>query len=586
MLCKNYALYVLVNRHRKKKGMPPLSRRRFCQIAATSSAALAMPSFLGCTDDSSNNAVDAGSGLIGQGGISGKAAQSGTGGVVAQSGSGGTVVQGGSGGIMAQDAAQDGGASTGTDANTEAGTDAGTEAGTVSYDEWDYTDDTDMTVAPQPDYDPANGLYHSYTPEQDTRAMIDENPAVELNDYTGPFRPDLKYTDFSRKFLSHLYSMGHHYHYRIQRGYRQYVYQTWGNDAVANSEEKIWGEITADDNHTLYRDVMKITGNDLESFIKSWQIDLNMQPGDFWEVIIEMPTTTQALVTVNECPVMKEYEERGSTTEELLAVCRTKCHSAIQSKAKLYDSNIELKVLTEPALPRASTNNICCKLALRYLGDTFQDDWTPNLAKDPSKQDLRADTTTEPIAVPLEDYSGAFNPELRMTDFSRQQLARMFLMGHQHDLNMMIGYQDWAMTKYGWKEMVVMPVGVWADILWAEAHEVHSRFLNLTGESLENYMKGLQCDITAQPPNFDHKFEILSPDRVLYTFNKCFGETNLKSQGAPPDKVLEFCEMDPPAIRRCATLYHPKARVKIMALPPVLYDDQVACKWDIYVPEE
>jgi hypothetical protein len=131
-----------------------------------------------------------------------------------------------------------------------------------------------------------------------------------------------------------------------------------------------------------------------------------------------------------------------------------------------------------------------------------------------------------------------------------------------------------------------MPVGVWAEILWKDAFEVHSRFLSLKAESIESYMKGLQCDITAQPPNFDHTFELLAADRGIYTFNKCFGETNLKSQGATPEKVLQFCAMDPPAIRRCATLYHPKARVKIMAFPPVLYDDQVACKWDVYIPKK
>lgn len=551
MLCKNYALFVLVNKHRKRRGLRPLSRRRFCKIAAASSATLAIPCFWGCESSSPDNAhIDASTGIVGQ------------------SGMGGITAQGESGGIVTRDAAQDGNAPIGP--KTDAGSEAGT---TVPYDEYEYPDDTDMTIAPQEGID-----YHRYTPGMDTRAEIKIDPNIELDDYSGPFRPNLRFTDFSRKQLGRMYSMAHHYHYRIQRAYRRYIHDTWGNDAVGDSEEKIWGELTVDELHELYRDVMKITADNLESFMKSWQLDLNSQPGDFWEIVFEMPTSERGLVTVNRCPVVDEYEKRGSTAGELLAVCKKKCHSAIQSKAKLYHPNIELKVLATP--PRASTDNICCRFAVRYHGDDFQDAATPDLNIDPTKQDLRADTTINPN-VTLEDYSGPFRPDLRMTNFSREQLARMFLMCHKHDLGMMIGYQEWAMLAYGWKEMVVMPVEVWANYLFSDAYEVATRFMNITEQSIASYLKALQVDITAQPPNFDNSFEMPSPDRGIYTFNVCFGETNLRNQGAPPDKVLEFCEMDPPAIRKCAKLYHPDIRVKIMALPPVLHPYQVACKWDM-----
>ncbi len=449
--------------------------------------------------------------------------------------------------------------------------------GQLSYDEWDYTHDEDMTVAPQ-DID-----YHRYTPGMDTRAEIIVDPNVELDDYSGPFRPNLRFTDFSRRHLGTMYSMAHHYHYAIQAGYRRYVYDMWGNDAVADSEERIWGSLVADELYELYRDVMKITGQDLEAFMKRWQLDLNSQPGDYWDIVFEMPTTERALVTVNRCPLVDEYEARGSAPDELASVCEKKCHSAIQSCARLYDPNIELKLLAGP--PRQSEDHICCKFALRYQGDDFHEGATVDRRIDPNKRDMRGEPQIDPN-VTLEDYSGPFRPDLRITDFSREQLARMFLMCHKHCLAMMMGYQEWAMVTYGWRSMVVMPVDVWANYLFGDAYEVSTRFMNIEGQSIASYMKALQVDITAQPPNFDNSFEMPSPDRGIYTFNVCFGETNLRNQGAPPERVLEFCEMDPPAIRKCAKLYHPDIRVKIMALPPVLHPDQVACKWDMYYQKE
>ena len=130
MICPGCLTLLAVNRQREKRGLPRLSRRDFCTLAATSSAALAAPFLFGCESNSTNSPnanagaapQAAGTEAISQGGTPGTIVQAGSGGAIAQGGSGGTTVQGGTGG---------------TDPRAN-----------LSYDEWDYTDDKDMTVTP------------------------------------------------------------------------------------------------------------------------------------------------------------------------------------------------------------------------------------------------------------------------------------------------------------------------------------------------------------------------------------------------------------------------------------------------------
>jgi hypothetical protein len=415
---------------------------------------------------------------------------------------------------------------------------------------------------------------------KDTRAEIKVDPNVELKDYSGPFRPNLRFTDFSREQLGKMYSLAHHYNYTNVRAYRDYVRNRWGPEAFYEGQEAIWGEMLVDDIHRFITETMNIKGKDLEAFMKHWQVDLNSQPGDFFDVIIEMPSKDRGIVTFNRCPVVDEYEASGRT-DELHDICTKTCPPAIKNTANLYNTDIDLKVLALP--PRKSKDHICCKFEVCYksrTAKTSKETEKVDLRIDKKKRDIRGDIKIDP-KVKLEDYSGPFKPDLRITDFSREQLARMYLMAHQYDLAIMMAYNMWVGGKFGFDGTGDMNVAIWGTGVIGDVRKLHMRFMNIAGNDLESFMKAWQMDVTSQMPNFDMKFEMPSKDRGIVTFNTCFGVMQMEKLGMS-DEILKVCALDPPAIGNSARFYHPDMRVKIHAFPLREGEDEICCKWELY----
>jgi hypothetical protein len=76
---------------------------------------------------------------------------------------------------------------------------------------------------------------------KDKRGEIKVDPKVELKDYSGPLKSDLRFTDFSREQLARMYSLAHHYDYEILRAHRDYIREIWGPEAVCEAQEDVWG---------------------------------------------------------------------------------------------------------------------------------------------------------------------------------------------------------------------------------------------------------------------------------------------------------------------------------------------------------
>lgn len=192
MNCGNNKHLIAFNERNERKGLPPVSRRSFVKLAATSVGALALPLFSGCNKPSCTENCDS---------------------------------------------------------------------------------------------------YYKRT-LNDSRAIVEVDPSIELDDYSGPFIQDLRFSYFSRKQLAWMLIMAHTYHYEIQRSYRKYIYDTYGDSGVLNTEKYVWGNTIASDMQAYYSEALNITGTNIEAFMKQWQVDLNSLPGDYCDVIFEMPDET------------------------------------------------------------------------------------------------------------------------------------------------------------------------------------------------------------------------------------------------------------------------------------------------------
>lgn len=415
---------------------------------------------------------------------------------------------------------------------------------------------------------------------KDPRGEIEVDPNIELQDYSGPFKPDLRLTHFSREQLGRMYLLAHNYNYTILRVYRDYIDEKWGFEAMCEANEDVWGSKLVNNIHRVITEHMNINGQDLEAFMKHWQIDVNSMTGDYFDVIFEMPSEDRGIVTFNRCPVVDEYEASGRT-DDVQQVCVKTCPPCITNTARLYNADIDLKVLAMP--PRKSREHICCKFEVFNKSGAAQksrETEKVNLEIDRNKRDIRGDLKIDP-KVEMQDYSGPFKPDLKITDFSREQLARMYLMAHQYNLDIMMTYQQWVAEKYGIDAMSDMTVDIWGERMIDHSRLINARFMNIQGQSIEAFMKAWQIDMTSMPPNFDLNFEMSSEDSGIVTFNKCIAVEMMEPMGLN-DLLLKFCAMDPPSIGNSAKLYHPDMGLRVLAFPPRESEDDVCCKWELY----
>ncbi len=203
---------------------------------------------------------------------------------------------------------------------------------------------------------------------EDTRAEIKVIPGVELDDYSGPFRPDLRFTDFSKVGLSRLIQMASEYHNTIQGRYRQFVDEVHGHAAVLESEETIWGRTMVNSTHRLIKKTMNIKEKSLEGFMKQWQIELNTIPSDVSNVYFEMPDENTGIYTFNKCIGLMMMEPFASE-EQIIDLCALD-PPAIGNSCEMYSrgltgKKIELEIVALP--PRKYKDAVCCQWKFTYV---------------------------------------------------------------------------------------------------------------------------------------------------------------------------------------------------------------------------
>jgi len=424
------------------------------------------------------------------------------------------------------------------------------------------------------------------TDSGDKRCLFEVRPDVELEDYSGPFRPGLRLTDFSRRQLANMYNMVHQYHYMIMNSYLDHTIKNYGHEAMCEARKFVWCRVMPKVTYNLNKQYLNIKGDSLEDFMKAWQTDLNMMPGKYFDITFEMPDENRGVVIFNRCPVVENYEASGET-DKIQQIC-AKCPTAIENTARIYDFDIDVVPLAQP--PRQSKDHICCAFQVHVRPDLFDVSTKGlkieqiDLKIDKSKRDRRLDLEEGPN-VELVDYSGPFKPDLKMTDFSRVQLAKLYCMATEYDLLAMLGFQQWAFEKYGYDAMTDMANDVWGGRLPPHIVDLNTKYMNLPKPwDITTYLKHWQIDLTGMGPRYySWEFELSDEDHAIIKCSRCIAVEMMEPLGAP-DLLHQLCERaDVDCIRQTGQLYNPDLDVKIHFIPPRENEDGgICCKWELF----
>ncbi len=207
-----------------------------------------------------------------------------------------------------------------------------------------------------------NKRYKIKDEPKDVRGEIKVDPKINLNDYSGPFKPDLRMTDFTREELARMYLMVHEYFLLCIEAWGKEVAVRYGLDAMLEIQNSIWGAGVLEETKNIKRNWMKIQGHNVEAFMKDIQVDNTGMYGKYFECSFEYdPKEDVGTLTYMKCKAATQWEELGRP-DILEKTCHMICPPSLIETAKYYNPNMKIEVLAIP--PRKSKDDVCCKFRL------------------------------------------------------------------------------------------------------------------------------------------------------------------------------------------------------------------------------
>ena len=199
--------------------------------------------------------------------------------------------------------------------------------------------------------------------------------------------------------------------------------------------------------------------------------------------------------------------------------------------------------------------------------------------------------------MPLrDDYSGPFDPDLTLADFSRSALVKLayeyLLTGHLLDRcgQPLVGMEQGAagFVRSGIEE-------------WMAASPIYSkrmqRFLDYEGDTVETVFKGLQLEVGSPQQFMDFQFRLDSPEYGEFWLCHCGALLDIEKTGNQQTVKLMCHDIEDPTFDATAAATNPRMVMRPIHRPPRTDDEVLGvvgngparyphCRWAVFLAEE
>ncbi|MDR3648437.1 MAG: hypothetical protein P4L20_05050, partial [Acidimicrobiales bacterium] len=180
-----------------------------------------------------------------------------------------------------------------------------------------------------------------------------------------------------------------------------------------------------------------------------------------------------------------------------------------------------------------------------------------------------------------------YKPRPDWAQYSKERLVKLALGSHEY---LLAAIESWALAivmRDGLDEMFAFQWTLWSEELLPAAKDIKSRWMGISGDTVEAFMKDIQVDATSFPGKaFEMTFEMPEKEVGIFTFNKCVSVDQWEAMGRPDIAEKASHTSCPAAIIETAKMYNPNMKVEILAIPPRVSKDEVCCKWRLSIRDE
>jgi hypothetical protein len=180
-----------------------------------------------------------------------------------------------------------------------------------------------------------------------------------------------------------------------------------------------------------------------------------------------------------------------------------------------------------------------------------------------------------------------YKPKPDWAQYSKERLVKLALGSHEF---LLAAIESWALVivmRDGLDEMFAFQWTLWSEKLLPAAKDIKSHWMNISGDTVEAFIKDVQVDATSFPGKaFEMTFEMPEEEVGIFTFNKCVSVDQWEALGRPDIAEKASHITCPAAIIETAKMYNPNMKVEILAIPPRVSRDEVCCKWRLSIRDE
>ena len=176
----------------------------------------------------------------------------------------------------------------------------------------------------------------------------------------------------------------------------------------------------------------------------------------------------------------------------------------------------------------------------------------------------------------LNDYSGEFLPDLKLSDFSPDALARLLKLYAKLYIAMDGLWYRTLKERLGDKEALACDIEVWERNCKYEMARL-KRQLKIRGNDIVALMKAFQFCPWCLMMEFD--ITIKGKNSAVYTVTYCPTLDALEQEGGGREE--EICNIIEPRIMKAyASSFDPDIEVKCLKSPPRKSKDAICCQWE------
>ncbi len=177
----------------------------------------------------------------------------------------------------------------------------------------------------------------------------------------------------------------------------------------------------------------------------------------------------------------------------------------------------------------------------------------------------------------LQDYSGEFNPNLIMQDFSKDALVRAWVTAAKLYIGIDGVWYTLIKERFGEQMASELERELWKRAAPLEFRRV-TEAMNIKGDDVATLFKSLQVDPGAEGV-MDLEYELKDKNHGIFTVRGCrsldyferHGDTALMEMG---------CGIDVWAFSEYARYFNHRMKTTCLKLPPRKSKDEIACQWE------